>query len=217
VTLAVSIFDLLTYAVSGSLYFALFCYVAVRLHVVNLAFVTSSPALLAAILAVLVSYLLGYLAYPLGAAMNRVVPDRRRRNPRKEFLGRVPAAAGRDYVHANPHLLLAALELHDKDVALEVSRVRAAGLMLRGSAPALALGAVAAIFEAVFGSKPWLASGCAVLLAVWSVSLIVQGRKFGRWATLKTLELCFWLPDIDDKCRTTAEHDTDPDADPDRA
>lgn len=215
-TLAVSFFDLLTYAVSGSLYVALFSYVAVRLHVVNLALVTSAPGLLAAILAVLVSYLLGYLAYPLGAAMNRVVPDRRRRNPRKEFLGRVPAAGGRDYVHANPHLLLAALELHNRDVALEVSRVRAAGLMLRSGAPALLLGAVAAILEAVFGTRPWLAAGCAVLLMVWSVSLIVQGRKFGRWATLKTLELCFWLPDIDDKCRATAEHTAEPEADPDR-
>lgn len=30
-------------------------------------------------------------------------------------------------------------------------------------------------------------------------------------ATLKTLELCFWLPDIDDKCRTPSHPGTDRD------
>lgn len=216
--MAVSIFDLLTYAVSGSLYLALLSYVAVRLHLVDLGSVGSTPALVLAVMAVLVSYLLGYLAYPLGEAMNRIVPRRRRRNAKKEFVGRVPAAASRDYVHADPHLLLSAIELHNKDVALEVTRVRAAGLMLRSSAPALMLGVVAAILEAIFGSKPWVAAGCAVLLAVWSVSLIAQGRKFGLWATLKTLELCFWLPDIDDRCRTKAKDagSAETDADPGR-
>jgi hypothetical protein len=42
--------------------------------------------------------LVGYLAYPLGASANRVVPRRRERRPRQEFLGRVPTARGRDYV-----------------------------------------------------------------------------------------------------------------------
>jgi hypothetical protein len=197
VTFAVGIFDLFTYTIPGSLYLAFFGYLAARPHWVDFGAVGRMPVLLLVIVVVLLSYLLGYLAYPLGAVANRLVPRRRERRPRQEFLRRVPAAGGRDYVRADPFLLLSAVQLHDKDLAVEVTRLRAAGLMLRNSAPPLVLGFVAAIVELVLGRDPVPVAGCAVLLAVGFFSLIVQGRRLGHWASVKTLELCFWLPDID--------------------
>jgi hypothetical protein len=166
--------------------------------------------LLLVILIVVLSYLLGYLAYPLGAAANRLVPRRRERRPRQEFLSRVPAARDRDYVYADPFLLLSALQLNDKEVATEVTRLRAAGLMLRNSAPPLLLGFLAAVVELTFGGNPLLVGGCGALLAASFFLLIVQGRRLGYWASLKTLELCFWLPDIDERCRVEGHGDAAP-------
>ncbi|MGH3794988.1 MAG: hypothetical protein ACRDSP_08870 [Pseudonocardiaceae bacterium] len=200
-TIAVGIFDLFTYTIPGSLYLAFFGYLAVRLHWINPGVVDTTPVLLLVIVIVVASYLLGYLAYPLGAAANRLVPRRRERRPREEFLGRVPAARDRDYLRADPFLLVSALELHDKDVASEVTRLRAVGLMLRNCAPPLVLGFIAATVELILGQDPVLVTGCAALFAAGFFSLIAQGRRLGHWASLKTLELCFWLPDIDERCR----------------
>lgn len=201
VNLAIGIFDLFAYSVPGSLYLSLLGYLAFRLNVAEPAAVFGVPGVLLLIGVVLLSYLLGYLAYPLGAAANRLVPRRRHRDPRAEFLGRTPAAKGRDYVRADPFLLLGALQLHDQDAAADALRLRATGLMLRNSAFPLLMAAVAAVVEAFAGPKPLIAVCCAVLFAVTSVALITQGRKLGHWATMKTLELCFWLPDVDERVR----------------
>ena len=120
-SIAVGIFDLLTYAIPGSLYLALLGYVAARLDWIDPGAVATAPALLLVIIIVLMSYLLGYLAYPIGAALDRVVPRRRERRPRQEFLGRAPAARDLSYVQADPSLLLSAVQLHDKDVATEIT------------------------------------------------------------------------------------------------
>jgi hypothetical protein len=189
VTFVVGVFDLLTYTIPGSLYLAFLGYLAARLHLIDIAAVDRTPVLLLVIAVVVLSYLLGYIAYPLGHAANRIALKRNRRRPLEEFLGRNPAARGRDYVQADPYLLLSAVELHDKDVAAEVARLRAGGLMLRNAAPPLMLACVAAIVELFFGSRPALAAGCAALFAVGFFSLIVQGRRLGHWAILKTLEV----------------------------
>jgi hypothetical protein len=101
------------------------------------------------------------------------------------------------------------VQRHDTDVAAEVTRLRAAGLMLRNSAPPVMPGFVAAIGELILGRNPVLAAGSAVLLAVGSFSLIIQGRRFGHWASLKTLELCFWLPDVDERFRVDRDDTED--------
>jgi hypothetical protein len=209
VTFAVGIFDLFTYTIPGSLYLAFFGYLATRLDWVDPGAVGRMPVLLLVIALVVASYLLGYLAYPLGAVATRVLPRRRIRRPREEFLHRNPAARGRSYVHADPFLLLSAVELHNKEVAAEVTRLRASGLMLRNCAPPLLLGAGATIVELILGRNPVFMAGSAVLLVAGFCSLIVQGRRLGHWASLKTLELCFWLPDIDERCRAEAQA-TDP-------
>lgn len=200
VTFAVGIFDLFTYTIAGSIYLVFLGYLVARLHWIDIGTLASAPVP-ALIIVVLLSYLLGYVAYPVGAVVNRVVPRRRERHPRQEFLRRVPMARDRDYVQADPFLLLSALQLHDKDAAAEVTRLRASGLMLRNCAPPLVLGLVAAIVELFVGHTPAIAAGCAVLLTVGFFSLIVQARRLSHWARLKTLELCFWLPDIDERCR----------------
>ncbi|WP_091381328.1 hypothetical protein [Actinokineospora alba] len=200
-TFAIGIFDLFTYAIPGSLYLAFFAHVITRLHLLGGGAMTGTPAWLLVVLVVVLSYLLGYLAYPAGELANRIVPRRRKRNASQEFRTRVPAAEGRDFVDMDRSVLLSAIELHDKDVAIEVKRLRATGLMLRNSAPPLALGFVAAVVELFAGRNHALAAGCAVLLLGGFVAFIVQARRLAHWAVMKTLELCYWIPDIDDRCR----------------
>jgi len=199
VNFAVGIFDLFTYTIPGALALALMGYVAVRLDWVDPTVVADAPSLLVAVVVVLAAYLLGYLVYPLGAPAEKVVPRRRRHNPRDEFVGRVPAAGERPYVQEDRHLLLSAVQLHDREVALEVTRLRAASLMLRNAAPLLGLGAVVGAVEVFTSGRPAFASVAAVLLAAGYVAVIVQARRMRHWAGLKTLELCFWLPDVDEK------------------
>ncbi|WP_436493367.1 hypothetical protein [Actinokineospora sp. HUAS TT18] len=208
-TFAIGIFDLLTYAIPGSLYLTFFGYLAARLHLLGFA-PNTVPAWLLVVGVILLSYLLGYLAYPIGAKLDRVIPRRHRQSEVAEFLHRVPAAKGRAFVDTDPHLLQAALELQDREVALEVSRLRAAGLMLRNSAPPLVWGFAAAVVEIFIAPNRWLAVGCAVLLVSWPVLLIIQGRRLRRWAHLKTLELCFWVPDIDERSAGSTAETTKP-------
>ena len=196
---AVGIFDLFTYTIPGALALALMGYVAVRFGWVDPAMLADAPSLLVAVVVVLAAYLLGYLVYPLGAAAEKLVPRRRPHSPRDEFTGRVPAAGERPYVREDQHLLLSAVQLHDRDVALEVTRLRAASLMLRNAAPLLGLGAVVGVVEVFASGRSTFASAAAVLLAAGYVALIVQARRMRHWAGLKTLELCFWLPDVDEK------------------
>jgi hypothetical protein len=84
--------------------------------------------------------------------------------------------------------------------------------MLRNTAPPLMLACVAAIVELFFDSKPALAARFAALFALGFFSLIIQGRRLGHWAILKTLELCFWLPDIDEKFRRDGDEDSTDDS-----
>jgi hypothetical protein len=197
VSFAIGIFDLFTYAIPGSLYLAFLGYLAARLHWVDPAAAGRAPVVLLTIGVAVVSYLLGYVAYSVGERVERILPTWRRRRPREEFHRRVPAAAGREFVEADRFLLLSALQLHDKDVALEVTRVRANGLMLRNAAPPLLFGFAAAVVELVLGANPLLAIFAAVLCLGGFGSLIAQGRRLRHWAGLKTLELCFWLPEVD--------------------
>ncbi len=198
-TFAIGIFDLFTYTIPGSLYLALLSYVAIRVSWIEPGMITSAPTVLVVIVLVLLSYLVGYLAYPLGATVNELLPARRERLAGQEFVRRVPAAGGREYVNADPALLLSGLQLHDMDAAVEVTRLRATGLMLRNSSPPLALAAIAGIVELFASRHPVLAAVSAVVFGVASVILIVQGRRLRHWANLKTLELCFWVPELDAK------------------
>jgi hypothetical protein len=201
VNIVVGVFDLFTYTIAGGLYLVLTGYVAARADLIDPVALSRANGVLLLIGVVVLSYLLGLLAYPLGAMLNRVVPQRQR-SSRDEFRRRNPAARDRDFVRADGFLLLAAIQLHALDVATEVNRLRAGGLMARNAAPALALAAVTAIVEAFTSGRPVVAVTCAVVFAGGSLGLILQGRKLAYMASMKTLELCFWLPDIDEKTRS---------------
>lgn len=198
---AVGIFDLFTYTIPGSLYLGFFSYLGFRLHWVDPAAAARLPTVLLIAILVLASYLLGYMAYPVGALLNKVIPQRRDRRVRPEFLRRVPAAKDREFVKVDPGLLLSAIQLQDKDLGAEVSRLRASGLMLRNSAPALLLGTITAGVEIFTSARPGMAFALAGALAAGSVALLVHGRRLSLWAGLKTLELAYWLPDVDERSR----------------
>ncbi|HEV8557876.1 MAG TPA: hypothetical protein VGR06_15955 [Actinophytocola sp.] len=198
-TFAVGVFDLFAYTIPGSLYLGLAGYLVVRVGWVEPAELTGVPVVLLVIGAVLASYLLGYMVYPVGAGVNRLVPRLRRRRAQSEFLRRVPEARDRGYITADRQLLLAAVQIHDKDVAIEVTRLRAAGLMLRNSAAPLALASLAALVELIVGRHPGPAVAGMVVFAGAFASVMAGARRLTYWAYLKTLELGFWVPEIDEK------------------
>lgn len=204
-TFAVGLFDLFSYTIPGALHLSFFAYLAGRLHWIDLGAVGRGPVVFLVIGIVLASYLLGYLVYPLGARAERLLPRRRPRNPREEFLRRNPAARDRAFVKADTFLLYSALKLHDAEVATEVTRLRSAGLMLRNSSPPMAFGFAASAVELVLGRHTLFAAGCVVLFAAAFPGLITQGRKLGYWASLKTLEFSFWIPDIDERVAVTSD------------
>ncbi|MPZ79154.1 MAG: hypothetical protein GEV28_01635 [Actinophytocola sp.] len=200
-TIAVGIFDLFAYSVPGALYLGLLSYLAVRTGAVEPATLNGVNSFVVVAAAVLLAYLLGFVAYPMGALMERVVPRFGRRDAREEFLRRTPVARDRAYPKADTFLLFAGLQLHALEASADVSRLRASGLMLRNSAPPLLFAAVAAVVEMVAGDRPVLAVTCAVGLVATALLLVGQARKLSRWATIKTLELSFWVPDVDERFR----------------
>ncbi|WP_409464681.1 hypothetical protein [Amycolatopsis sp. GA6-003] len=197
-TFAIGLFDIFTYAIPGALHLAVLAYVAGRLHWVDLAAVARGPGVVVVIGIVVASYLLGYLAYPLGARVSRWLPRRRKRNAREEFLRRNPAARGCAFVEADSFLLLSALQLHDADAAMEATRVRTTGLMLRNSSPAMAFGFVASAVELIAGPHRVFAACAAALFAVACPVLVAQSRVLTHWANVKTLELSFWVPEVEE-------------------
>ncbi|RCG18202.1 hypothetical protein DQ392_15485 [Streptomyces reniochalinae] len=198
-TLAVGIFDLFTYGIPGALHLSLIIYVLARLNIIDLASLASAPSVLQVIGAAVASYLLGHLAYPLSALLDKMAP---RWNwgvvhARREFVARVPEARDRAFVHADTSVLLAAVELHDKEAAGEITRLQGVALMLRNSALALVFALVVAMIELVVGPARVLAGICAALLLVSLTAAIRHGRRVRHWDRLKTLEICFWIPGID--------------------
>lgn len=80
-----------------------------------------------------------------------------------------------------------------------MTRLRTAGRMLRSSSPPMVFRFAASVVELALGRNLPFAMTRAVLFAAAAPGLITQGRKLSYWASLKTLEFCFWIPDIDDK------------------
>ncbi|MEU2721007.1 hypothetical protein [Streptomyces smyrnaeus] len=204
-TLAVGIFDLFTYGIPGALHLSLIIYVLARLNLIDLASLASAPSVLQLVGAAVASYLLGQLAYPLSALLDKVAPrwNWSGDHARLEFVARVPESRERAFVRADTSLLLAAAELHDKEAAGEITRLQGVALMLRNSALALVFALVVAVLELVLGPARLPAGGCAALLLVSLIAAIRHGRRVRHWDRLKTLEICFWIPDIDDRLDST--------------
>jgi hypothetical protein len=147
------------------------------------------------IAAALASYLLGHVTYRLGNLLNQVVPRREgvRAAASHEFVERVPGPKARWLATVDPQLLLAAVEARSRDVAVEISRLRAVGLMLQNAAPALLLGGLVAVVELVTGSRPPAAAAGAALLFAATLAAVRRGRTLRRWSLMKTYELAFWV------------------------
>ena len=207
VTFALSIYDLFAYAIPGALQLLLLLYLGQRWHWVNAQALTQVPSGLLLVGMTLVSYLLGHLQYPVGWLFDRLARSRGRlrwETARQVFLSRNPSAKGRHFIDADVHLLLAAVELHAREVAAEISRLRAAGLMLRSCAVPLACGALSAAVELAITPARLTASAVAALLTVATIMAINHSIRLRAWALAKTFELAFWVPGIDDKISATA-------------
>jgi hypothetical protein len=124
---------------------------------------------------------------------------------REEFARRVPAARSRTFLKADRSTLQAAIEVHGVDTALEMLRLRATGLMLRNVAPALAFGAITSLAEAIHGDSRAFAICCFAILLFAATGSLWQAGRMSHWADMKTLELAFWIPGID--------NDLNPDSD----
>ncbi|OIJ67230.1 hypothetical protein [Streptomyces mangrovisoli] len=198
-TFAVGLFELFGVAIPGGVQLAVLLYVLDRLHLVDVGALAAEPSALPVIGAVVGSYVLGSVTTPLSAAVDKILPRRlpAPEDARRVFLACVPEARDRPYVAVEPTVLLAAAELHDKPVAAEVTRMEAVGMMQRSLAFSLALASVVAAVQCAAGPGRPVAACAAVLLSAAAVGTAWRERATRYYPWLKTLEICFWIPDID--------------------
>jgi hypothetical protein len=198
--LILGVFDLLAYAIPGSLYLTALAYVAHRAGWIDVASVVQLPSLLLLIGVAVVAFLMGQASSPVGHLIDRINPfgsvdmsD----DARNEFLRRNPNATERRFLKADPFTLLAALEVDDREAAADVSRLRAVGLMLSRVVPALALGTLVALVEIFTGRVALFALLTGFVLALVAVGCLRQSATFRRWAIVRTYELSYWNGDVD--------------------
>jgi hypothetical protein len=194
------VFDLLAYAVPGSLYLAVFGYTSHRAGWIDVPGLLGLPSLLLLIAFAVAAFLVGQAAHPLGMLVDRINPFSSTdpsEEAKAEFLRRNSTAASRRFLRTNPFTLLAALEADDSEAAAEVSRLRATGLMLGRSIPALVLGVVTAFVETSTGGLPVFAGLTGLVLALVTTGCLYQSAAFHRWAIIRTYELSYWNDDED--------------------
>ena len=200
-SISLGLFDLFTYIIPGSLYLALIAYAAERFSWIEIGQFGNVPSLVLFGGILIASYLLGFVADPLAAQLDkrmRFWKARYQEDAKEVFKTRAPGAARRLYVRADLYLLLAAAETSQKEAALEISRFRATGLMLRNCSVPFLVACVVSIAEAIVGTHPVAAILCAVFFGAAVFSCIGQGARLRGWANMKTLDICYWIPDIDD-------------------
>jgi hypothetical protein len=203
VSLTLGVFDIFAYSIPGALYLALILYVLNRTSWVEIASISHVNPTILIIGGILASYLLGHLTYIPRRYLEQYVPRSLKgtRSALQEFRARVPAAAGRGFVDADSNLLLAAIELKARESAVEISRLRASGIALRNAAFALLLSALTAAVELIVGHGRGLAACCLPLFFAGVLTALRAGFMLSRWATLKTYEVAFWLPEIETHLR----------------
>jgi hypothetical protein len=204
-----SVFDLFASAIPGSLYLAVFVYVSGRLGWLDLGLFQQFNTTVVFIGAALASYLIGHITYPLGLFVNRTVPLWRNARPQmqRDFLARVPPPKGQLLVQADPFLLLAAAEVRAREVAVEISRLRSNGIMLRNAVPALIMASAVSLFELLAGSNPSFAASCTVVFLLVAIAALRHGRTVTTWAVSKTMEIAFWTMDLDELKNAIASAD----------
>jgi hypothetical protein len=194
------VFDLLAYAIPGSLYLAAFAYTAHRAGWIDVPSLVQLPSLLLLIGLAVAAFLAGQASYPLGRLVDRMNPfgsTDLAEEARAEFRQRNAVPTTRRFLQLDPFTLLAALEVEDREAAADVSRLRAVGLMLSRSVPALALGAAIALVEVFTGRFALFAALTGVVLALVAAGCLYQSATYRRWAIIRTFELSYWDDDID--------------------
>jgi len=199
VNLSLGVFDVFAYSVPGSLYLTLLLYVLDRLSWVDLTQVGDLNSTVLIVGGIVASYLLGHLTYAPRRFLGRHLPEwlSPRGDARREFLDRFPAARSKAFVQADPALVFAAIEVKAADSAVEISRLRASGIAVRNAGIAFLLAAAVAVTELIAGPERGLAAFCAGAFLAGFVGATRAGHELSRWAALKTLEVAFWLPDIE--------------------
>lgn len=203
-SLSLGLFEVFTYMVPGSLYLSVLLFIAHWLGLVNLGSLKDVPSILIFAGVVIASYLLGSVTEPMAEVLSRALRFSASKQDaviRRAFAADVPSAAGRPFMQADIYLLLAAAEIHAKDAALEISRLRATGLMLRNCSVPFLIASAVATAEAATGRHTAVSVISAVLFAAAVVSVLRSGRRLRTWATSKTLQICYWIPEIDETVR----------------
>jgi hypothetical protein len=197
--LSLGVFDIFAYSVPGSLYLALLLYVLDQASWIDLKQVgdLNSTVLIAG--GIIASYLLGHLTYAPRRFLGRWLPRwlGTGRGARREFLDRFPRAQSLAFVQADPAVVFAAIEVKAPDLAVEISRLRASGIALRNAGLAFLLSAGVAAVQLVRGHERGFAAFCVGAFAAGFAGATRAGNELSRWAALKTLEVAFWLPDIE--------------------
>ena len=200
-SISLGLFDVFTYIVPGSLYLALIVYVAEKFSWIEIGQLKNVPSLVLFSGILIICYLLGFVADPLAAQLDkrmRFWKARYREDAKEIFKTRAPGAVHRVYVKADLYLLLAAAETSQKEAALEISRFRATGLMLRNCSVPFLGACIVSVAEAIAGIRPAATILCAVFFAAAVLSCIGQGKRLREWANMKTLDICYWIPGIDE-------------------
>jgi hypothetical protein len=202
VAFILGVFDLLAYAIPGSLYLATFAYVSHRAGWIDVPALLGLPSLLLLIALAVAAFLTGQASHPLGRLVDRINPFGSR-DPSAEakevFLRRNAEAAPRPFLRLDPFTLLGALEADDREAAADVFRLRSVGQMLGRSVPALALGAVIAVVEIFTGGLPLFAGLTGLVLALVAAGCLYQSASFRTWAVIRTYELSFWNDSLDER------------------
>ncbi|WP_433087484.1 hypothetical protein ACQP1P_16160 [Dactylosporangium sp. CA-052675] len=194
-TFALGIYDLFAYSIPGFLYISVFGYIASRLGWIDISTkdLKDVPSLLIVIGVAITAYLVGHVTWPLIRIIDRFSqrfwpwPE-----ATKLMLDRDPEVAASGYLKYSRFLLQARAELANREVASEISRMRAIGLMLRNCVIPLAIACICATVELVVGSKHLFAGTSAVFLLLAAIGAAVQSRTMGQWSILKTFELSYW-------------------------
>jgi hypothetical protein len=198
------IFDLLAYAIPGSLYLTTLAYASHRAGWIDVPSLLGLPSLLLLTALTVAAFLTGQASSPLGSMIDRFNPFSSiepSTAAKDEFLRRNAIATPRGFLQLDPFTLLAALEADDNEAAAEVSRLRAIGLMLGRSVPPLALGALTAVVETFASGSPLFAGLTGLVLALVAAGCLYQSATFHKWAIIRTYELSYWNDDIDARLR----------------
>src|SRR5215210_8096167 len=183
------IFDLLAYAIPGSLYLTSFAYASHRAGWIDIPSLLQLLALLLLTAVAVAAFLTGQASQPLGSLIDRINPFGAvdlSEEARKEFLRRNPIATPRRFLQLDPFTLLAALEVDDREAAADVSRLRAVGQMLSRSVPPLALGTLTALVEIFTGRLPLFAGLTGLALALVAAGCLHQAATFRKLAIIRT-------------------------------